>query len=71
MAPLQRAARGCSSTGGCPLRWPDGTLDTAMMLDVADERVHAVSVVRNPDRLAHLTARADPARRQGSQLIEL
>ncbi|MFK4187316.1 RNA polymerase sigma-70 factor [Streptomyces sparsogenes] len=39
----------------------DGRPDTALSLDVADGRVQAVYIVRNPDKLAHLAGLAPSA----------
>jgi len=39
---------------------PDGTLQ-ATALEIADGRIHAIYVMRNPDKLAHVLARLPPA----------
>jgi RNA polymerase sigma-70 factor (ECF subfamily) len=36
------------------LRGPDGAVFSVLSIDVVDERIEAVRIVRNPDKLAHL-----------------
>jgi len=52
---MEVVPRRCNASPGFVVRLGDGTVDSVWVLDVSDGRVVAVNVVRNPDKLGHLT----------------
>jgi RNA polymerase sigma-70 factor, ECF subfamily len=54
-ADMQVEPRWCNASPGFVVRLGGGTVDSVWILDVSDDRVVGVNVVRNPDKLAHLT----------------